>query len=71
MQICKCLFIFFCFRMRNNIWALEQAKANVIKRYPVVGVLDLLQESVNAFEKAFPQFFEGASIVYNKTLSKF
>ena len=53
-------------RERNNAWALEQAKANVLRWYPVVGVLDCMEETVRILERTFPYFFEGASIVYNK-----
>ncbi|XP_014209150.1 heparan sulfate 2-O-sulfotransferase 1-like [Copidosoma floridanum] len=55
---------------RNNVWALEQAKANVIRWYPIVGVLDRMEETVGRLEKAYPYFFEGASIIYDKLRPK-
>ncbi|XP_008216616.1 heparan sulfate 2-O-sulfotransferase 1 isoform X1 [Nasonia vitripennis] len=55
---------------RNNEWALEQAKANVLRWYPIVGVLDLMDETLNSLERAFPYFFEGASLIYDKLRPK-
>ncbi|XP_058788564.1 heparan sulfate 2-O-sulfotransferase 1-like [Phymastichus coffea] len=52
--------------VRNNDWALEQAKANVLSWYPVVGVLDCMDHTVKVLEKSFPYFFEGASYLYDK-----
>lgn len=67
---CWCVFTWFFFylscRERNNEWALEQAKANVLRWYPIVGVLDLMDETLNSLERAFPYFFEGASLIYDK-----
>ncbi|OXU26651.1 hypothetical protein TSAR_007957 [Trichomalopsis sarcophagae] len=57
-------------RERNNEWALEQAKANVLRWYPIVGVLDLMDETLNSLERAFPYFFEGASLIYDKLRPK-
>lgn len=53
-------------RERNNTWALERAKANVIRWYPVVGILDYMEESLNALAVEFPYFFNGAINVYNQ-----
>ncbi|KYN08697.1 PREDICTED: uronyl 2-sulfotransferase-like [Cyphomyrmex costatus] len=50
---------------QNNTWAMEQAKANVIRWYPVVGILDYMEESLNAFAVEFPYFFKGAIRVYD------
>ena len=63
----------FTSSQRNSKWALERAKANVMKWYPVIGVLDLIDETLNVLESTFPQFFEGAKLVYEKlsTLKKF
>ncbi|KAJ8676490.1 hypothetical protein QAD02_012277 [Eretmocerus hayati] len=55
---------------RNNAWALEQAKSNVRRWYPVVGVLDSMEETVESLEKVFPYFFEGAPLVYEKIRPK-
>lgn len=53
-------------RERNNTWALERAKANVIRWYPVVGILDYMEESLNALAIEFPYFFNGAINIYNQ-----
>ncbi|GAB1864012.1 Uronyl 2-sulfotransferase [Camponotus japonicus] len=55
---------------RNNTWALERAKANVIRWYPVVGILDYMEESLNALAIEFPYFFNGAINIYNQFRSK-
>jgi len=55
-----------CFsRKQNNTWAMERAKANVIRWYPVVGILDYMEESLNALAIEFPYFFKGAIRVYD------
>lgn len=56
----------FLSRERNNTWALERAKVNVIRWYPVVGILDYMEESLNAFAVEFPYFFNGAINIYNQ-----
>ncbi|XP_012521824.1 uronyl 2-sulfotransferase [Monomorium pharaonis] len=50
---------------RNNTWAMERAKANVVRWYPVVGILDYMEESLNALAVEFPYFFKGAIRVYD------
>ncbi|XP_011700932.1 PREDICTED: uronyl 2-sulfotransferase-like [Wasmannia auropunctata] len=50
---------------QNYTWAMERAKANVIRWYPVVGVLDYMEESLNALAVEFPYFFKGAIRVYD------
>ncbi|KAL6442988.1 hypothetical protein ACFW04_002766 [Cataglyphis niger] len=55
---------------RNNTWALERAKVNVIRWYPVVGILDYMEESLNALAVEFPYFFNGAINIYNQFRSK-
>jgi hypothetical protein len=45
---------------------LQQAKANVLKWYPIVGILDQMDETVMNLEGTFPYFFEGASLMYEK-----
>ncbi|XP_025990483.2 uronyl 2-sulfotransferase isoform X2 [Solenopsis invicta] len=50
---------------RNNTWAMERAKTNVIRWYPVVGILDYMEESLNALAVEFPYFFKGAIRVYD------
>lgn len=60
------LYVLFLSRERNNTWALERAKANVIRWYPVVGILDYMEESLNALAIEFPYFFNGAINIYNQ-----
>jgi len=43
---------------------MERAKANVIRWYPVVGILDYMEESLNALAAEFPYFFKGAIRIY-------
>ncbi|XP_017788708.1 PREDICTED: heparan sulfate 2-O-sulfotransferase 1-like [Habropoda laboriosa] len=50
----------------NSKWALERAKTNIIEWYPVVGVLDCLEQSIDLFERKFPYFFRGAKQIYQK-----
>lgn len=54
------------FRERNDTWALARAKANVVRWYPVVGVLDYMEESLNALALEFPYFFKGAARIYEQ-----
>lgn len=56
----------FSFREQNNTWALARAKANVIRWYPIVGLLDYMEESLNALAIEFPYFFKGAIHIYNQ-----
>lgn len=59
-------YLSFFFRERNNTWALARAKANVVRWYPVVGILDYMEESLNAFALEFPYFFKGAARIYEQ-----
>ncbi|CAH1100704.1 unnamed protein product [Psylliodes chrysocephalus] len=52
----------------NNDWALDQAKNNVIKYFPVVGVLEELNATLEILEDKIPYFFKGARRVYEKDL---
>ena len=52
-------------REQNKTWAMERAKTNVIRWYPVVGILDYMEESLNALADEFPYFFKDAIRVYN------
>ena len=48
--------------------ALETAKANVVKHYAVVGVLEMWDESLEVMENTLPFFFSGEflpSLIYN------
>lgn len=55
----------FLFREQNNTWATERAKENVVRWYPVVGILDYMEESLNALAAELPYFFKGAKRVYD------
>lgn len=50
----------------NNKWALERAKVNIAEWYPVVGILDCMEQSINLLEHKFPYFFRGARQIYRK-----
>ncbi|XP_012223464.1 uronyl 2-sulfotransferase-like [Linepithema humile] len=50
----------------NDTWALEQAKANVVRWYPVVGILDYMEETLNVLAVEFPYFFKGAIRIYDQ-----
>ena len=39
--------------------ALQRAKANIVQWFPIVGVLEFVQETVTALEHNFPEFFSG------------
>ncbi|XP_076765490.1 uronyl 2-sulfotransferase [Xylocopa sonorina] len=50
----------------NNKWALRRAKANVVQSYPVVGLLDFMDQSIDLLERTFPYFFRGAKHIYQE-----
>ncbi|XP_016919894.2 uronyl 2-sulfotransferase-like [Apis cerana] len=54
----------------NNKWALQRAKANVVEWYPVVGILECMEQSIDLLEYKFPYFFRGAKHSYKKIQSK-
>ncbi|XP_076179916.1 uncharacterized protein LOC143153055 [Ptiloglossa arizonensis] len=54
----------------NNKWALERAKVNIAEWYPVVGILDCMEQSINLLEHKFPYFFRGARQIYRKIRPK-
>nr|XP_031832382.1 uronyl 2-sulfotransferase-like isoform X1 [Nomia melanderi] len=54
----------------NNKWALRRAKANIIEWYPVVGILDCMEQSISVLEQKFPYFFRGVRQIYKKIRSK-
>lgn len=63
------LSIFLCdlnYREINNKWALQRAKANVVEWYPVVGILECMEQSIDLLEYKFPYFFRGAKHSYKK-----
>ena len=50
--------------MLQSKWALETAKANIEKWYPVVGILEDLQMTLFVLEHKLPLYFKGASNIY-------
>ena len=52
-------------RKFNNPQALQLAKENVQKFYPVVGVMELMNETLAVLEKKLPHFFANASQRYD------
>lgn len=52
----------------NNKWAFEQAKSNVEKYYPVVGVLEEVNTTLEVFESKLPYFFKGIQKLYYRDL---
>lgn len=56
------------FRLHNSIWALQTAKANVDRYFPVVGVLEELNTTLEVLEEKLPYFFKGVQTLYYKDL---
>lgn len=57
-----------CAKLNSN-WALSRAKNIVDRYYPIVGVLEHLNETAILLEEKLPLFFRGASEVYTKRIS--
>ncbi|XP_076367957.1 uronyl 2-sulfotransferase-like isoform X2 [Tachypleus tridentatus] len=51
--------------IHNHPWALEQAKQNIEKFYPVVGVLEEMNVTLLVLEEMLPRFFNGALKLYH------
>jgi len=51
-------------------WALETAKANIERWYPVVGILEDLQMTLFVLENELPLYFKGASHTYFRQLKE-
>ena len=45
----------------NSPWALAKAKQNVEQLYPVVGVLEMLEDSIRLLEEKVPFVVKGLS----------
>ena len=54
--------------MIKNKWALDKAKSNIEKWYPVVGVLEDLQTTFLVLENRIPKFFHGITKIYYEKL---
>ncbi len=50
-------------------WALQRAKENIERWFPVVAVLERMTQSAEVMEKAVPAFFAGASDLYGRELN--
>ena len=48
----------------GNQRALQQAKQNIEKWYPVVGVLESMNKTLAIMEKTVPEYFSGVSDIY-------
>ncbi|XP_076336643.1 uronyl 2-sulfotransferase-like isoform X2 [Tachypleus tridentatus] len=53
--------------VHNHPWALWQAKQNIEKFYPVVGVLEDMNTTLIVLERRLPRFFRGALKLYHNT----
>jgi hypothetical protein len=56
------------FRELNNQKALERAKANVERYFPVVGILEELNVTLAVLENRLPYFFRGLQKIYFQDL---
>ena len=54
-----------CFREAGSSWALDMAKFNLVNNYLIVGVTEELGDFVAVLEATLPQFFTGATELYN------
>ncbi len=52
----------------GSAWALAEAKRNVERYYPVVGVIERLNDTLRVMEDALPTFCRNISEFYHKTL---
>ncbi|OQR74473.1 uronyl 2-sulfotransferase-like [Tropilaelaps mercedesae] len=50
----------------NDQWALERAKRNIELYYGVVGLVELLPETMSVLEHRLPLFFQGATEVFER-----
>ena len=55
--------------MIKHDWALENAKLNIEKWYPVIGTLEDLETTFFVLENKLPQFFKGISKIYFEELN--
>lgn len=49
-------------------WALNRAKANIDRWFPVVAVLERMTQSLRVLQHFLPKFFSGAPRVYSQEL---
>lgn len=48
----------------GSLWALEEAKRNLIRNYLVVGVTEEMEDFIRLLEKVLPRIFKGATQHY-------
>lgn len=60
--------LFFLLRKLNDDWALKSAKANVERYYPVVGILEEINATLEVFENKIPYFFKGVQNKYYRDI---
>lgn len=60
--------VYDIFRLLNDEWAFEKAKSNVERYFPVVGILEELNVTLQMFERKIPYFFRGAQKLYYKDI---
>ncbi|KAL1429462.1 hypothetical protein MTO96_016302 [Rhipicephalus appendiculatus] len=53
-------------RTVQSSWALDRARRNIERYFPVVGVLEDLNMTLALLEKHVPLFFRGATALYQK-----
>ena len=51
-------------RTVGSRWALETAKANLVRQYLLVGLTEELEDFVMILEAVLPRFFRGATQLY-------
>jgi hypothetical protein len=64
----KNLYLHKHFRSLNEQRALERAKANVERYFPVVGILEELNATLALLENRLPYFFRGVQEIYFQDL---
>jgi hypothetical protein len=52
----------------GSTWALQRAKENIDRWFPVVAVLERMTQSMEVLEQFIPTFFKGAVKIYNYQL---
>lgn len=55
-------------RILNDKWAIQRAKENVDKYFPVVGILEELNSTLAVLEAKIPMFFKGVQHMYYREL---
>lgn len=58
------LTLLFLHRKPGNLWALQQAKYNLVNNYLVVGVTEEMLEFITILEAVLPRMFKGATEHY-------